>query len=356
MMQSQTFRASNVMAALEKIQQELGPDAVVVSVRQVPSGPLWQAWREPGVEVVATSRNQGLLTRQAIKPKPLEQPVKAALPPKPAPVPQKGNSVTPSSALQHILERLGDQGVDAGYLEQVSNTYRETLSAQALQDENHLLAYLRQQLMAHLRVRKENSVLTEHILVLVGPSGSGKTATMAKIAAFHNRGLRRRVTWICADTFNTGAIEEARVYSGALGIPLRTVYTPPEFISIVSEAARGDLILIDTPGINPYKESSLVELGEFLTALPERTTYLVASANHKDRDLMRSYTSLSPIGIDGLVFTHLDETNTYGNLFNLARVSKLPVTYCCSGTKVPQDLSIAQTEHLAALLLGESRI
>ena len=43
-----------MMEALQEIQRELGPEAIVLSMREVPAGPLWQVWNKPGVEVVAT--------------------------------------------------------------------------------------------------------------------------------------------------------------------------------------------------------------------------------------------------------------------------------------------------------------
>lgn len=52
-MTPQTFRAPNMMTALETIQRELGPEAVVLSVREVMDAPAWQVWKHPGVEVVA---------------------------------------------------------------------------------------------------------------------------------------------------------------------------------------------------------------------------------------------------------------------------------------------------------------
>jgi flagellar biosynthesis protein FlhF len=50
---TRTVRAENMLTALEVIKKELGPDAMVVSVRQIMSGPSWQVWRKPLIEVVA---------------------------------------------------------------------------------------------------------------------------------------------------------------------------------------------------------------------------------------------------------------------------------------------------------------
>ena len=52
-MDAKTYRAANTQTALEMIQSELGPSAMIVSVRQVPGGAPWEVWKETEVEVVA---------------------------------------------------------------------------------------------------------------------------------------------------------------------------------------------------------------------------------------------------------------------------------------------------------------
>lgn len=50
---TKTFQAESMIAALETVQREMGPEALIVSVRQIVDGPAWQVWRKPMVEVVA---------------------------------------------------------------------------------------------------------------------------------------------------------------------------------------------------------------------------------------------------------------------------------------------------------------
>ncbi|HRF47114.1 MAG TPA: hypothetical protein PLC98_05755, partial [Anaerolineales bacterium] len=52
-MQARTYQAPNMLTALERIQEELGPEALIVSVRQIPGGAAWEVWKKPAVEVVA---------------------------------------------------------------------------------------------------------------------------------------------------------------------------------------------------------------------------------------------------------------------------------------------------------------
>jgi len=39
---------------LKNVQAELGSDAMIISMREVPNGPIWAAWKKPGVEVIAS--------------------------------------------------------------------------------------------------------------------------------------------------------------------------------------------------------------------------------------------------------------------------------------------------------------
>lgn len=53
-MLTKTFRAPNMLMALKNVQAELGSDAMIISMREVPNGPIWAAWKKPGVEVIAS--------------------------------------------------------------------------------------------------------------------------------------------------------------------------------------------------------------------------------------------------------------------------------------------------------------
>jgi len=58
--------------------------------------------------------------------------------------------------------------------------------------------------------------------------------------------------------------------------------------------------------------------------------------------------------IDSVIFTKLDESATYGSLFNHAIRFKKPFSYLTLGQKIPEDLEIASRERLVDLLLNIS--
>jgi flagellar biosynthesis protein FlhF len=229
---------------------------------------------------------------------------------------------------------------------------KETLNPRFLEDEVHLQHYLTLQLQAQIRVSTHALSARERVVCLIGSSGSGKTNLCAKLAAHLVQQPGRSVAWVCADTLSAGAIAEAELYTRAMGIPLHVAYTPAELAEILRSQSSADLVLVDTQACNPYKEMSVVQLGEYLAALPRRSTYLVCSAASKDVDLKKSYAALKPFNLSGLAFTHLDETDTFGNVFNLAWHSRLPLAFFSAGPIVPDDLQPAGAEDLTRALFS----
>lgn len=370
------FRAANMADALNTIQAELGPEALIVSVRQVPDGPAWQVWRKPVIEVVAMpSAVAATPTLEVRAPKPAapsferidlarRETARSAAPAAPAPKPAARQNPTPRparwpAALDELRVHLSAQGLDTGLTQTVLATCAETLNPRAQDDRARVREHIQQQLEAHLRAWGSPALASParpgagpRVVCLVGPSGSGKTSMAAKLAAHHTRNLGLRVAWICADTYRAGAIAQARIYAESLRLPLRVAYTGAELAQAADAEKDSDLILVDTPGCNPRREASLVELGELLTALPTRVTYLVAPATAKDEDLADAVSAFGAFDLKGLLLTKLDETATFGALYNLAWRSRLPLLFYSSGPGVLDTLEPASAAPLVRALLN----
>ena len=57
------------------------------------------------------------------------------------------------------------------------------------------------------------------------------------------------------------------------------------------------------------------------------------------------------LGLDTLLFTKVDETHSYGNIFSLVYDTKKPVSYFSIGQEVPNDLNVATSDFLIDCLL-----
>lgn len=468
---TRTFRAETMMKALEQIKKDLGPDALVVSARQIPGGQPWQVWLKPVYEVIAVRLEPGENSTDAVgvdlkeKPTGLVKPVmkdlnrkdftgikkiasidseqplrkttmepvetprsetpadpierqepepvkarslsnpvdvveirsksavrpqvhetkvdliqqlskdesleevrivqvpskkKTPLPPLKLPQlawePRKDETGMVDGAwpvLQQQHEQLLRQGLDPAMAKRVCQLTADTLGYESALDSRKVIDHIRQQLEAHIKVVRETSVKTGQVICMVGPSGAGKTSFSAKLAVRYRNELKRSVAWVCADTIRTGGIAEARAFTEAINIPMNVAYTPAECSAIVDSLHGTDLIIVDTPACNPRSEESLVETGALLTALPARSTWIVVPATAKENDLSNTAGAFSVFKPRALVVTKLDETNSFGPVYNLGVRSQLPFAYFSCGSRVLDDLVPAAASRLVHSLFSE---
>ena len=81
-------------------------------------------------------------------------------------------------------------------------------------------------------------------------------------------------------------------------------------------------------------------------------TYLVLSLTSKSRDMKIITEHFNKYQLDKVIFTKLDETESYGPLFNLLKEFPLGLSYLSNGQNVPDDLLMASEEKLYGMLLG----
>ncbi len=348
-MSTKTFKAPTMLETLQMVQAELGASAIVISMRETPMGPAWNPWQKKGVEVVAAAPppappREERPPMEWVSPPAPPRPASQPAPPSPSSPPQ------PAPALQAAQTLLTRQGVDAAHTQKIIALAQETLSPATLQNPTSCQNALQDLMSANLRTQKYNG---SSVFCLVGASGSGKTSTMAKLALFLRQQPGKRLTWVCADTLRTGAVAQARAYADALSLPLQLIYTPQDAASLYRAAEPQDILLLDTPGYNPHNQAQMSELGALLAEFPRRFTCLTLPATTKEPDLEQAAASWGIFQLDALILTKLDETRTFGSLYNFARQSRLPLAFFASGSEA-QALSPAQPARLiASLFAGE---
>ncbi len=84
----------------------------------------------------------------------------------------------------------------------------------------------------------------------------------------------------------------------------------------------------------------------------EKEVYLVLSATTKYRDLKSIADAYSEMTDYKLIFTKLDETTTYGNLFNLRMHTGAQMSYITCGQNVPDDIDKFSPQNTVKQLLG----
>ncbi|WP_018750932.1 flagellar biosynthesis protein FlhF [Paenibacillus sanguinis] len=259
--------------------------------------------------------------------------------------------------LLEICQRLTDQEVSPEWVEAwVDEVYDKwMISGRSLSDED-VLQRTRETIQSFLKGRV-NSGIGERtrIVYIAGPTGVGKTTTIAKLAADQIFRLRKKVGFITADTYRISAVEQLRTYASILNVPMEVVQSPGDVQRAMQRLEHCDLILMDTAGRNYLNELFVAELHSLLTPSDESETYLVLSLTSKTQDMKRITEHFSKYDLTRVIFTKLDETESYGPIYNLLGQYPLQVCYLTNGQNVPDDLLQADEKLLVDILLGEQQ-
>lgn len=266
------------------------------------------------------------------------------------------------------IYRLAQQsGMDQDHLDEIMQLTLEHMPSKMRENSATVKRYFQVLMRKMIPVRIETPPRNgaKKVIMLVGPTGVGKTTSIAKLAARFSYLLEKKykVGLVVLDTYRIGAVEQLMQYARMMKLGIETVVDPPEFSSALNALRYSDYILIDTMGSSPYDKGKIEKIYECLRG--NNTEYsvdvvLVLPSSIKYEDLKATYDNFAPLGIDTIMFTKLDETRGFGNIFSLVYETKVPISYFSTGQEVPEDLATATSDFLVDCLLhgfhkGENR-
>ncbi|MGK5092615.1 flagellar biosynthesis protein FlhF [Deltaproteobacteria bacterium TL4] len=417
------YRVNNIQEALQQIKKDLGPDAIIVSTRQVKEGKgAFGMFGKTMLEVTAARDD-----KKSVRPK--EQP----LAPKPN-VPAYGPTNAPPSVipptrpvrnpddnrlmllplqqelheLRELVQGLGKQsplresqaiaqlkheitemramlqamsaksgrmkdsdwpenllvlhqqmtfnGLEEKFATRLVQECQKNIPQEELLNFSYVKIFIARMLMKIIKTTNgiEDIKSRQRIVSLVGPTGVGKTTTVAKIASEQIINHKRKVAMVTMDTYRIGAIEQLRTYAKIINAPLSVVSGKAELDRTIAGYVDYDVIVIDTGGRSQRDEAQMYELREMFDERGRIENILVLSATTKDNELSEITRKFGAIPLSSVIFTKLDESSTYGCLFNHSIRFKKPISFLATGQNVPEDIEIASKERLVDLLLNIS--
>jgi flagellar biosynthesis protein FlhF len=189
--------------------------------------------------------------------------------------------------------------------------------------------------------------------MLIGPTGVGKTTTIAKLAAAATQ-VGKRAAIVSLDGYRIGALEQIRIYSKIMGIPLEIAPDARRVKACVARHADKDIVFIDTTGRNPMSGTFLSELSPIYEAGVPVETHLLISATCDYDFLEGAWKAYSRLPVDYVGVTKVDEAVRYGALYNVAALCGKPIAYLTTGQTVPGDISFPSRKKVLQMVLTEN--
>jgi flagellar biosynthesis protein FlhF len=377
--QIKRFEAASTQDALLKIKNELGPDAVVLSTRQLRSGrvPLFEVTaavderpegrREKPLPLPAPARVEDEAVARAVR-RDVEE-IKtliseAAMRPFPY-----GEFLEMKEMLDTFFDTMGFQrkekvpgglskiyhhlvagGVSRSRAFQLASTLKRNLPVEELQHEEGVCR-IAEMLLAKSIGLSYRSAERKRICVFVGPTGAGKTTTLAKIAARSVLEEKMKVGLITTDTYRIAAAEQLKTYARIMEIPIEVVADKAAFRRALAKLADRDLVLVDTPGKSSVEPGYIEKLRDLIhLENPVETNLLLPLTSSQD-NLSENLARFKPVGYQSIIFTKLDESRHFGMIYNVIDQERKPVSWVTNGQNVPQDIEKIDPGRLAKIIM-----
>jgi flagellar biosynthesis protein FlhF len=264
-------------------------------------------------------------------------------------VSQQGNAWNLNRPLSwqqaQIWQRCRDLGIDPSWADKLVSALPEDD-----EDIEKGWAQCLRLIAEDLPLARNNMLQTGGCFAFVGPTGAGKSTTIGKLAAQYviNHG-NEDIALITMDNYRIAAHDQLKAFARIMEIPLLVLEPGGDLSAMLEQLVDKKFILIDTAGLAIQDPHFSVQLSMLKGAENKVHTLLTLPLTSQARCLQENYEHFKPAGIDGCIFTKLDECFSLGQAMSIASVTRLPINMVTDGPHIPDDIHFPNAEKMVRL-------
>jgi flagellar biosynthesis protein FlhF len=322
--------ADSPNAALAQVHEQLGPEAVIVSVRKMQADGI--SWLWPGrrkIEVTACVPEKSLEIKRDVPPRTINPHAhsgrKMAV--------ERPSTKTPDGRWRSIAW-LEANGLLPSFANQLQEKVRLLYDSKPLPNMQSEWSAITDLIICHWLPAREETVGTGRPHVFIGPPGSGKTTALCKWMASELLFNKNRIKAWRLDGMSANSSEFLTLHCELAGVPVERFWTESD--------DSADLQFIDLPGVDLRDQDAMSSLRDQLSLLPQPHVHLVLNAAYESSILLEQFHAFESFAPEDLIFTHLDEERRRVKLWNFVLGTKCPIRFLGAGQKIPGEFRPAE--------------
>jgi flagellar biosynthesis protein FlhF len=361
-MKIRRYLAKDMRQALAQVRDQQGPDAVILSTRQVGEGVEVVAAMDFDPEIFAAAAESDI---PEVAPAPSEDSFDfSSVVNRGAQTAQNSEVSSELNALRRMLEtqlatlawndltrrapvhtEVLKELTTLGITPALAAEFVSQLPQRCELAEGQRLAL---GLFAHrIQVMPERWIEKGGRVALIGATGVGKTSTVAKIAArWVLRHGARDIALVSTDSTRIGAQDHIQTIGRLLGVPCYVVDNMHALSNTLSELSSRRLVLVDTAGLSQRDKRLNTELAMLRAADSRLECSLVLSGSAQACAVEEIIEKFSFVQPTSCILTKVDEAASLGGALSAIVKSKLPIAYCCDGQRLAEDIKPARAHQL----------
>lgn len=191
--------------------------------------------------------------------------------------------------------------------------------------------------------------LSRPVKMFVGAHGSGKTTALVKVATIARlRGIPTCI--ISTDTVRAGANHQLQALASILETEFNVVRSHDVlFDKILAAQSDNKMVLIDTAGINPFLPSDVARLNE-ICGVVSCDKVMTLDAGWNAEDAVEAAGIFAKLGVEWMLPTKMDISRRIGAVLSVAALCELQLEYAGIGSNIANGLASVTSQALTRLI------